>query len=191
VELHDRIRRVVGAPFVSLHSSEPPNPWAGYKLALERALDLSATHYVVLQDDALPCAGFMQKVHERTSERPGDVVSLWVGGLRNTTTKLYRRAQIAQEHWSMIHFSDIHHCVGLVWPKFLVEEFLDWTEVSMLPGDGRNQQSDDAIIGAWARRTKHVFWATVPSLVEHLDDVDSTINRPRGDAGRRAIAFAG
>ena len=90
-----------------------------------------------------------------------------------------------------IHFSDIHHCVALVWPRALAQAFLDWTETSMLPGDGRNQQSDDAIVGAWARRTKNYIWAHVPCLVEHNDDVVSTINRPRGDAGRRAIAFVG
>ncbi len=175
----------------SYHSSDPPDPWAGYKLAMNTAVRAhpKATHYVVLQDDVTPCDHFIQKVHERINERPDDVLSLFVGGIRNTTWKLYLRAQQKGEYWSPIHFSDIHHVVGLVWPRAKAEEFLKWTETAMLPGDGRNQQSDDAIVGAWARRTKQTFWATIPCLVEHLDVVESTINRTRGGRDRRAIAF--
>lgn len=137
----------------------------------------------------MPCDSFIQKLDERISERPADVLSLWVGGLRNKTTTEYRKAMIRQETWSQIYFSDIHHCVALVWPRPLLEAFLAWTETSRLPGENRSQQSDDAIVGAWARRTHQTFWACVPSLVEHNDDVESTIGRPRGDRGRRAIYF--
>lgn len=173
-----------------MHDSQPRNPWAGYKLLVERAVqDSSSSHFVALQDDVLPCDSFMQKVHERINERPDNILSLWVGGLRQPTTKHYRQAQIRGDRWVQIHFSDIHHCVALVWPRVLAEDFLDWAETSMLPGDGRDQQSDDAIVGAFARRTKNYFWATIPCLVEHDDDVVSTIGRARGDAGRRAVWF--
>ena len=184
---------VAPLPFnLSLHASDPPNPWAGYELALRNALAHSkAEHLIVLQDDVTVCRGFPLAVRQAIIDRPEHVLSLWVGGLRQPTTKLFRQAQIMGERWVPIHFSDIHHCVGLVWPRALAQAFLEWTETAMLPGDGRNQQSDDAIVGAWARRTHTTVWAHVPCLVEHNDDVVSTINRPRGDAGRRAIAFAG
>lgn len=136
-----------------------------------------------------PCAGFMQKLHERIYERPADMLSLWVGALRNKTTTEYRKAMIRHETWAQVYFSDIHHVVGLVYPRPLLEAFLVWAATSRLPGENRPQQSDDAIVGAWARRTHQPFWATIPSLVEHNDDVESTIGRPRGDRGRRAITF--
>lgn len=197
MHLHDRLRHAIGAlPLFSYHSSTPPDPWAGYKLAMRRAVEQypSVTHYVVLQDDVIPCRGFIGAVVERINERPEDMISLWVGGLRNDTTKSYRQAQIKHERWVQVgarRALDIHHCVALVWPRVKAEEFLHWTETNMLPGEGRNQQSDDAIVGAWARRTKNPFWATVPSLVEHDDDTPSTIGRPQGGADRRAISFAG
>lgn len=177
--------------YLSVHASNPPNPWAGYEQALRYACLSDRSHFVVLQDDVILCREFPLAVRSAIRERPDSVLSLWVGGLRQPTTKLFRQAQIERERWVQIHFSDIHHCVALVWPRALAESFLAWTETSMLPGDGRDQQSDDAIVGAWARRTNNYFWAHVPCLVEHNDDVESTINRPRGDAGRRAIAFAG
>ena len=176
---------------LSYHASNPPDPWAGYRLVLQRAVEKEGTHFVVLQDDVTLCHDFPLAVRDAVEEHPNEVLSLWVGGLRQPTTKLYRQAQIRGERWVQIYFSDIHHVVALVWPRRLAEEFLEWTGSAMLPGDGRNQQSDDAIVGAWARRTKNYFRATIPCLVEHEDEVESTIGRPRGDGGRRAISFAG
>lgn len=122
------------------------------------------------------------------------MISLWVGGLPGRTRKDYWAAMARRDSWSEVYFRDIHHVVGLVWPRELAEDFLDWTSESRFPGDCRGVQSDDAIVGAWARRTKRRFWATVPSLVEHVDDpetVPSTIGRPQGDKGRVAISFVG
>lgn len=157
----------------------------------EFLLNSEESHCVLLQDDAIPCGGFIQKVNERIEERPEEVLSLWVGGLRCKTTANYLQAMQRGERWCQIFFSDIHHCVAVVWPRPLAEHFFQWTATSRLPGENRPQQSDDAIFGAWARRTHHVVWATIPSLIEHNDDVESTIGRPRGDRGRRAITYSG
>lgn len=140
------------------------------------------------------CRDFPLAVTAAIEQRPESVISLWVGALPGRTRKDFCIAQSRKEPWSAIYFRDIHHCVALAWPREKAEEFLEWTDESRLPGDCRSVQSDDAIIGAWARRTKQRFWATVPCLVEHVDDpetVPSTIGRPQGDAGRRAISFAG
>lgn len=148
----------------------------------------------MLQDDVVLCRDFPPAVTRAIEDRPEQVLSLWVGGLPGRTRKDFWIAQGKREPWSPIYFRDIHHVVALVWPRPLAEEFLEWTEESRLPGDCRAQQSDDAIVGAWARRTKKQFWACVPCLVEHNDDPDvvpSTIGRPQGDKGRQAIAFAG
>ena len=149
------------------------------------------SHVIVLQDDVIPCDGFPRAVMEGIRERPEDVLSLWVGDLRDTTARFYRKAQTKGERWSPVHFSDIHHCVALVWPREIALEFLHWAATSRLPGEDRPRQSDDAIVGAWARRTRHQVWAVVPSLVEHNDDVPSTIGRPQGGRDRRAISFIG
>jgi hypothetical protein len=151
-------------------------------------------HVLVLQDDVIVCADFPSAVTAAIEERPDSVLSLWVGGLSGRTRKDFWAAQGRKERWSPIYFRDIHHVVALVWPRELGLAFLEWSSSSRLPGDCRQVQSDDAIVGAWARRTKRQFWATVPCLVEHNDDPDvvpSTIGRPQGDKGRQAIAFIG
>lgn len=191
-ELHEALlERLAPLPVtISLHSSSPPNPWAGYEQAVrEFLLNSEESHCVLLQDDAIPCGGFIQKVNERIEERPEEVLSLWVGGLRCKTTANYLQAMQRGERWCQIFFSDICHVVGLVWPRPLAEHFLEWAATSRLPGENRPQQSDDAIAGAWMRRTHNTVWATIPSLIEHNDSTPSTIGRPQGDRGRRAIYF--
>lgn len=174
---------------ISLHASSPPNPWAGYKQALERFVSHENSHGIVLQDDAVVCRDFPLAVTAAIEERPDSVLSLWVGALRGRTTRDFHLAQQRGERWSPLYFRDIHFTVALVWPRELAEAFLEWASEAKIPGWARSQQSDDAVVGAWARRTKRQFWACVPCLVEHNDEVESTIGRPRGDRGRRAISF--
>ena len=109
---------------ISLHSSAPPNPWAGYKKCLENAAtEIAWTHLVVLQDDVVVCRDFPLAVTQAIEERPASVISLWVGALRGRTTKDYHLAQRRGDHWSDIYFRDIHHCVALVWPRELARVF--------------------------------------------------------------------
>lgn len=164
-------------------------PMRGYLKCLENP-PLDTTHLCVIQDDALPCKTFARSVREAVGERPDDVVSLFVGGLPGRTGKEFLGALARGERWSPIYFREIHHVVALVWPVPLVENFLTWYATAKIPIPVPHD-SDDAVIGFWARTQHRLFWATVPCLVEHPDDLPSTIHRDerRGDKGRRAIAF--
>lgn len=175
---------------------ERPNPFRNYLRCLAGA-PAGVTHLVVIQDDAVPCQRFEERLLEALAERPDDVVSLFVGGLSGRTRKDFWNAQINNERWSKIYFREIHHVVALVWPVGLAQAFLDWwASDPRIPGPPV-QQSDDAIVGHWIkstyanRHTRREVWATVPCLVEHPDDLPSVVqgNRRLGDKGRRAIAF--
>lgn len=173
-----------------------PNPFRGYLKCLAGAPQ-DVTHLVVIQDDALPCKDFDRQVAAAVGERPGDVLSLFVGGLTGRTRKDFWEAQKKGDRWSPVYFREIHHVVCLVWPVELAQAFLDWWESSpRIPGPPV-QQSDDAIVGYWIkstyadRRIRRQVWATVPCLVEHPDDLPSVVqgNRRLGDKGRRAICW--
>jgi hypothetical protein len=118
------------------------------------------------------------------------VVSLFVGGLPGRTRTDFLGALATGDHWSPVYFRDIHHVVALVWPIQQLADFLAWYATAKIPVPVPHS-SDDAVIGYWARTQKRLFWATVPCLVEHPDDLPSTVHRDerRGDKGRRAIAF--
>jgi hypothetical protein len=169
-----------------------PNPWRGYKKCLS---NLPATgHVVVLQDDTVPCINFEPALERVIAARPNDLISLFVGGLVTPTRTNYYNALKWGLPWCQIYFRDIHHVCALVWPVEIANSFMVWTETAKIPGHDRFPRSDDAIVGSWARQKKMTVWATVPSLVEHPDDVFSTIGRRNSngkDKGRVAIQWIG
>lgn len=191
VALQRLLPHLPGAEVVVDHEVDQPNPFRNYLRCLAGAPQ-GATHLCVMQDDALPCRAIAPRVEEAVGERPDDVISLFVGGLSGRTRKDFWAAQSRGERWSPVYFREIHHVVALVWPVGLAQEFLDWwASEPKMPGR-REQKSDDAVVGYWARTTKRLFWATVPCLVEHPDDLPSVVQSPTrtlGDKGRRAIAF--
>lgn len=168
------------------------NPWRCYKRCLS---DLPESgHVVVLQDDTVPCVNFAAACERLVTARPDSVISLFVPGLRNPTQKLYLDAIRVGHRWSPVYFRDIHHVVALLWPVEKARAFLAWAEEADIPGHHRIPRSDDAIVGSWARKHQETFWATVPSLVEHPDDLPSTIGRRHlagRDKGRVAIQYIG
>lgn len=206
VALHYRVQHLAGRdePLARLLAKLPPavevitdeeretrgaNPLRNYLRCLADP-PKSATHLVILQDDVLPCRNVDRRITEAVGERPDGVISLFVGGLSNRTRRDFYEALKAGKHWVPIYFRDIHHVVALVWPVKLATEFLFWFANTKIPGPVI-PRSDDAAVGYWARKTKHQFWATIPCLVEHPDDVPSTVHSigRQGDKGRRAIHF--
>lgn len=191
----DALQRVLArlpeAEVITDHEVADPNPLRCYLRCLAGAPQ-GVTHLCVMQDDALPCQAIALRLEEAVAERPEDVLSLFVGGLSGRTRKEFWAAQSRGDRWSPVYFREIHHVVALCWPVALAQEFLDWWESNPKMPGARIQRSDDAVVGYWARTTHRLFWATVPCLVEHPDDLPSVVqsaSRSLGDKGRRAILF--
>lgn len=171
-----------------------PNPWRNYRRCLED-LPNGVSHVCVLQDDALPCRDFGMRLNEALEEKPHDLVSLFVGGLKGHSLRSFRQAQARKERWCVLpRPSRIVHVVALVWPVGLAADFLAWydEEQDNIPSP-QPHRSDDMLVSYWLKTSKpwQTVWATVPCLVEHPDDLPSVAQRhDKGGAGRRAIAFA-
>ena len=172
-------------------SDSKPSPWRGFRKCFDD-LPRDCSHLVILQDDALPCRRFSERLHEAITEKPDAVVSLFVGGLPSQTRKLFYQALGRGDRWSPIFFREIHHCVGLCWPIRQAEHFIQWVGENKIPGPNP-PKSDDAVVGYWARKNRNTVqvWATVPCLVQHDDVFPSVVQGTNrfGDRGRRAIAF--
>lgn len=166
-----------------------PNPFRCYLKCLQDIPD-GITHVCVIQDDALPCEEADRRIKEAVGDRSGDVLSLFVGGLPNRTRKDFYQAMLRGDRWTPVYFRDIAHVVCLIWPVPIAQSFVEWYAGARIPGP-IPPKSDDAVVGYWARTTKHQLWAHVPCLVEHPDDVPSTVHSigRQGDKGRRAIHF--
>jgi hypothetical protein len=170
-----------------------PNPLRNYLRCLED-IPNGATHVLVIQDDALPCLGFGQMMNKAVAERPDDVLSFFVGDLKGPSLKAFRTAQMKGERWALLpRPSKVVHVVALVWPRELAAEFLVWYEETKhkIPHP-MPHRSDDMVVSYWIKtgHPRREVWATVPSLVEHPDDLPSVCQRNER-SGRHAIAFAG
>lgn len=177
---------------VSLHESTPPSPWWGYQLMLERALSYQDDFFCCVQDDARVSEGFAAAVKQIARANPSTPVALYLAYIPRKTASNATRALNLRTTYVDVFRNDFCPVVGMLWPREKAQELLDWAGCSPLPGD-RNPRSDDAVVGAWMRRTHQRIRCTVPSIVQHEDVVVSLIGRRNHagkDRGRTALYFA-
>jgi hypothetical protein len=164
------------------------SPFRTYMEALRRT-PTGATHRLIVQDDALPCAGFRDRMLEAVAEKPDVLVALFAPGASTHRVPI-TRAALAGERWAQLRPTWVP-TVALVWPVELVPRFVAWADDRYA---GSVREGDDGPVGKWAARNHLRAWATVPSLVEHPDVEPSLIGRKhRAGANRARVAamFAG
>lgn len=169
----------------------PPNPWLGYIECLRAPPD--CTHLLIVQDDAVTCRNLtpaLQAIAQVEGEVP---ICLYLGGLPMRTRKAALEAGKRGERFATVHTGDFMPVVAVLWPVDKSVEFLDWATDSVRfrhrNGKPLVERSDDAMGGRWMRATRQRVLATIPSLVEHPDDVVSTIARK--NTGRTALFWHG
>lgn len=187
----ERLLRSLNAPAVIVtDSGTPPNPWRGYQKCL-RDLPPAVTHVAVLQDDTVACRNLIPALHRIADSRPNDVVCLFLGGLPRRTAAMAAKLNARGLPYVDVHGADFVPVVATMWPTEVARSFLDWCDQNPLRLGHRDPRSDDAVAGRWMRYTRHKVVCTIPSLVQHPDDVPSTIGK-RASAGRdrnRVAAF--
>lgn len=185
------IRLLEGLPRAEIIGDweDPPNPWRGYRRCLE---DLpSEGHVVILQDDTIVCRNFGETI-ERIAAVDANRDSLVSLFLSTVPKRTLNRASLhyGKNRYVENHNQDLVHVVALLWPVAKAREFLAWVDENPARVRGSAFQSDDATVSRWVQLTKQRVRCTVPSIVEHPDDVPSVVNahRPRagGDSGRVA-----
>lgn len=154
----------------------PANPWRGYQLCLS---DLPiCTHLCIIQDDAIVCDDFPLALEQVVAARPENPICLFMHGGRILRTEPFAmRARAARKRFVPLYFRDLCPVVAMVWPKEHAEHLLEWSKTAKLPGMPRPVMSDDAVVGLWAREARVQVLITLPSLVQHPDDVPSTIGK--------------
>lgn len=166
------------------------NPWRGYKKCLA---DLpSCSHVVVLQDDTIALPGLLDALPLVADAHPDNVICLFLGGAPRRTAALARRAHQQGAAFCRLHPNDFLPVVATMWPKHKAESLLAWAAENPLRLGHREPRSDDAVCGRWMKFHREAVLCTVPSLVQHPDDVPSTIGRNArsgADANRVAAVW--
>lgn len=169
---------------------EDPKPDDGSPLRtyLEclRRTPATATHRLIVQDDALLCENFPSRMLAALLERPHGLVAFFVPGAPPHRAAVLR-AEIAGDTWVRLPPTWVP-TVALCWPVPLIGPFLEWATAEYPEGDRR--RGDDGPVGKWANRVREQVLAPIPSLVQHPDVVPSLIGRKASAGGNKARVAA-
>jgi len=173
-------------------TGEPLNPWRGFRACLS---DLPESgHVAVLQDDTIACRNLAPALALIAEANPDCVVALFMSKHPKRT---HNRASLryGKSRYVDVHLQDLVHVVALLWPVAKARAFLAWVDENPARLRGKEYQSDDATVTRWMQLTKQRIRATVPSIVQHPDDVPSIVNNHRvrhgADSGRVAGYWIG
>ncbi len=175
----ERLLASLGRPAVIVTDSV--HPWSGYRKCLSD-LPPDATHVAVLQDDTVAAPGLVDALPEVAAAHPDNVICLFLGGYPRRTAALAARAAQQGKRFCRVHPNDLLPVVATMWPRAKAEHLLAWAKENPLKLGHRDPKSDDAVTTRWMRLNHETAYCTVPSLVQHPDDVPSTIGR-RARAG--------
>lgn len=171
---------------------QPPNPWLGYLECLREPPD--CTHLLIVQDDTVACRNLTPALELIATEKPTNVVCLYLGKVPMRTRRRALEVGAAGEHYVEVYAGDFLPIVAVMWPREKALDFHQWGSDPgrLLRRSGRGnvvERSDDAMGGRWMKVRRERVLATIPSLIEHPDDAPSTIaKRP---ANRTALFWHG
>lgn len=144
--------------------------WRTYRRALEQTPAWS-THRLIIQDDAVPCRSFPEVLQRAVAAKPDSLLVLCVNGIPVLNARAVQRAGAQGHSWvEYVIGQMIISTVALVWPVRLIGPTLDYIDAQNWPD---SFTSDDERVAKAMRALGEQAYATVPSLVDHPDDVES------------------
>lgn len=151
-----------------------PAAWRAYRLALE-STPPDATHRLIVQDDAEPCADFALLLERAIAAEPDRLLVLCVCGLPAELARAVNLARHEGRAWAELRSPRWIPAIALLWPTPLIPEALDWIDrQTTWP---RDFLADDEILMRTMAGLGETPLATVPSLVQHPDRVVSVIGK--------------
>lgn len=140
---------------------------------------------VNLEDDAIPVPDFREQLAAALAVAPAPIVSLYLGTgyiYDRDVKPLLEKAAVMDASW-LVTNGGVLHAVGLAVRGDLLESMLSALQ-------GNCHQAIDRSLSLWARRAGHRVAYTLPSLVDHRDDV-SLVTPNRRRAARKAWKVGG
>lgn len=155
-----------------------PSPWRTYRTALEQPIE--TTHRLVIQDDAVVCRNFPAALALAVAARPENPIVLFVAGQPRMAIDAMASACHRDETFADWPPDTWVAAVAVVWPVATIDPILRYVEKQNYPVKFR---ADDEILGRATRALGIKVVATVPSLVQHPDVVESVVAHRRAAGG--------
>ena len=161
-----------GAQVVS--DPDPTNPrrspWRCYLACLDAIVRSKAETGLVIQDDAIVCRDFLPTVEKVIAAHPDRITCLFIPGTPHGGSRAMLDACARGRQWAELPRQGFVPCVAVIWPRADAETLLVYSDSRPF---ARGRTADDANVAEWAKITQRTVWMTVPSLVDHPDDVTS------------------
>jgi hypothetical protein len=136
--------------------------WPTHARALTWAADQSATHALVVQDDAVPVPNLVEHTAAAVDAYPDGPIGLYVGRGCPRPAQVERAVREADEVGaSWLEANTLLWGVATVLPVQDLPPLLAWCQRVRLPYDQR--------LGSWYRNQQRPVRYTWPSLVDHAD----------------------
>lgn len=173
---------LAAVPVASVVADPDPDayrsPWRTYRECLSRPM--TATHRVVLQDDVTVCRNFLPALDLVIAARPDNPIVLFVGGHPLPMVERMQNACAADRTFADWPTDSWVAAVAVIWPVRTVAPVVEWVDAQRWPVEF---SADDEILGRATRALGIPVVATVPSLVQHPDMVESVTGRRRAAYG--------
>lgn len=157
------------------------SPWRTYRAALE-STPPDATHRLIIQDDAeVAATHFAEAVDLIAACWPDRLVTLFLANSPRLSARALFKACERGERYAVLPTKPWVPAIALLWPTSLISPVLAFVDEQTWPP---GFCADDEIIGRAMTALFQPLIATIPSLVEHPDEVESILGRRRNMAGR-------
>lgn len=147
------------------------------------AIDRTASHGLVIQDDAIPCRDLVAGVERALPHVPDDSpLCLYCGRARPYRELVQRLTSLAGDA-SWLTMAQCHWGPGIVLPTKWIDDMVTWC-------DQRTDVANyDRRISRWIQHRGLTVWYPWPSLVDHR--ISPSLVPGRTAAGRHAHRFLG
>lgn len=147
------------------------NAWRTYRACLE-SLPQEATHLLIVQDDATVCGNFAAALPHIIAAQRERIICLFVGGAPARSARRLCLAGDAGRTFAELDPADWLPCVATIYPAVVAADILAFVDSRAWQ---RTHRGDDHRLGEYVRARRLRALATVPSLVQHPDNVPSII----------------
>jgi len=137
----------------------------------------SASHILLVEDDAEPVPGFWEAAHRAAAARPTEVISLFLAA------SLYQELDLrAEGHWVRVWAARWRFTVAMLFPLHWAERFHGWwiTHQNWMSLTRQAQLYGDTLLAEYCLRPdqERYIWCTIPCLVEHGGAEETTLGPP-------------
>jgi hypothetical protein len=157
--LQRMIAQLEGQEALSIYIEDQPGKPCEWSLRQwQGALQMPATHCVMLNDDLLLCDDFVEVCKRIALARPMHIVNLY------NTHPIAKIAYAEGRSWLTSPDGLIGNAYMM--PAAGLRAFLAWREAALTPG-AAELLSEDQLINLFAMAHRALIWQTVPALVDH------------------------